>query len=44
MVVKSKDYFQKTRNNKNNDKSYEDIEMQHIMKKYYQIKRNSNFH
>ena len=44
MVVKVKDYFEKTRPVKNNNKSkkifYEDKEMQDIMKKYYQIKRN----
>ena len=43
MVVKSKEYFQKTRNIKNNDKSYEDKEIQDFMKKYYLIKRNFNF-
>ena len=47
MVVKSKKSFGKTRQVKNIDKSkkyilpfYEDKEMQDIMKKYYQIKRN----
>ena len=44
MVVKSKESFEKTRHIKNNDKSkntfFEDKEIQDIMKKYYQIKRN----
>ena len=43
MVVKVKEYFDKTRHAKNNDKSkkfYEDKEMQHNMNEYYQIKRN----
>ena len=35
MVVKMKEYFEKTRQVKNNDK-----EMQDILKKYYQRKRN----
>ena len=47
MVVKVKEYFEKTRQVKNNDKSkkyfYEDIEIQDIMKKNYQIKRNLIF-
>ena len=44
MVVKIKKYFEKTKHVKNNDKSkntfYEDKEIQNIMKKYYEIKRN----
>ena len=44
MVVKVKEYFEKTRHIKNNDKFknifFEDIEIQDIMKKYYQMKRN----
>ena len=44
MVVKLKEYFEKTRRLKNNNKSkntfYEDKQIQDIMKKYYQIKRN----
>ena len=44
MVVKIKDYFEKTRQVKNNANlkniSYEDNEIQDIMKKYYRIKRN----
>ena len=44
MVVKSKEYFEKTRQVKKmmtNRKSifYEDKEIQDIMKKYYQIKK-----
>ena len=38
MVVKIKEFFEKSRQLKNT--SYEDKEMQDIMKKYYQIKRN----
>ena len=45
MVVKIKEYFEKTRHVKNNEKSkkyifFEEKEIQDIMKKYYQIKRN----
>ena len=44
MVIKIKEYFEKTRHVKNNDKSKKYIlrgqKMQDIMKKYYQIKRN----
>ena len=45
MVVKVKEYFEKTRQVKNNDKCkkntfYEDKEMQDIMKEFYLIKRN----
>ena len=43
MVGKIKEYLEKTRHPKNNNKSkntfYEDKEMQDIMKKYYQIKK-----
>ena len=44
MVVKVKEYFEKTEQVKNNENLrntfYVDKEMQDIMKKYYQIKRN----
>ena len=44
MVVKVKEYFEKTRHVKNNDKSKKCIlrgeRNVDIMKKYYQIKRN----
>ena len=42
MVVKSKEYFEKTTTNLKS-LYYEEREMQDIMKKYYQIKRNFNF-
>ena len=38
MVVKVKEYFEKTREVKN--AFYEDIEIQDIMKEFYQIKGN----
>ena len=44
MVVKVKEYYEKTRHVKNNDKSektfYEEKEIQDVMGKYYQIKRD----
>ena len=44
MVVKVKESFEKTRQVKNNDKPknifYEDKEIQDIVKRCYQIKRN----
>ena len=45
MVVKVKEYLEKTRNIKNNDKPkknifYEGREMQDLMIEFYQIKRN----
>ena len=44
MAIKSRESFEKTRDVNNNDKSkntfYEDKEIQDIMKKYNQIKRN----
>ena len=43
MVIEIKEYSEKTRHIKNNDKSkkyiYVDKKIQDIMKKYYQIKR-----
>ena len=47
MVIKIKEYSEKTRHIKNNDKSkkyiYVDKKIQDIMKKYYQIKRTLIF-
>ena len=46
MAVKSKEKFEKTRHVKNYDESkkyiHVDIELQDVMKKYYQIKKSYN--